>query len=87
MLHTFLRPGGRLVLLCLDQHSQSEVTARYGERHPGFAPRAVRALLRRAGLDVVSAEVACREAKKPHLQVILAIADKPAAPQTEIDRS
>src|SRR4051812_5450570 len=59
-----LRPGGRLVLLCLDQHSQSEVTARYGERHPGFAPRAVRALLRRAGLDVVSAEVACREAKK-----------------------
>jgi len=79
-----LRPGGRLVLLCLDQHGQSEVTARYGERHPGFPPRAVRALLRRAGLDVVSAEVACREAKKPHLQVILAIADKPSAPR---DRS
>ena len=75
-----LRPGGRLVLLCLDQHSQSEVTARYGERHPGFPPRAVRALLRRAGLDVVSAEVACREAKKPHLQVVLAIGDKPSAP-------
>jgi len=75
-----LRPGGRLVLLCLDQHGQSEVTARYGERHPGFSPRAVRSLLRRTGLDVQSAEVACREAKKPHLQVILAIADKPPAP-------
>jgi SAM-dependent methyltransferase len=73
-----LRPGGRLVLLCLDEHRQSDVTARYGERHPGFSPRAVRALLTRAGLGVVSAEVTSRELKKPHLQVVLAIADKPA---------
>lgn len=71
-----LRPGGRLVLLCLDEHRQSEVTARYGERHPGFSPRAVRGLLSRAGLSVVSSEIACREIKKPHLQVVLAIADK-----------
>jgi SAM-dependent methyltransferase len=71
-----LRPGGRLVLLCLDEHRQAEVTARYGERHPGFSPRAVRGLLTRAGLSVVSAEVAARELKKPHLQVVLAIADK-----------
>ena len=74
-----LRPGGRLVLLCLDKHRQMEVTARYGERHPGFAPAAVRGLLSRAGLTVVSAEVACREIRKPHLQVVLAIADKPGA--------
>jgi SAM-dependent methyltransferase len=72
-----LRPGGRLVLLCLDQHQQHEVTARFGERHPGFSPRAVRRLLSGAGLDVVSSDVACREARKPHLQVVLAIADKP----------
>jgi ArsR family transcriptional regulator len=71
-----LRPSGRLVVLCLDQHRQSEVTARYGERHPGFSPRAVRGLLSRAGLGVTACEVACREAKKPHLQVVLAIADK-----------
>jgi ArsR family transcriptional regulator len=72
-----LRPGGRLVLLCLDRHEQLEVTARYGERHPGFSPRAVRGLLRGAGLEVKAADVACREAKKPHLSVVLAIADKP----------
>ncbi len=66
------------MLLCLDEHRQSEVTARYGERHPGFSPRTVRGLLSRAGLDVVSAEVVCRELKKPHLQVVLAIADKPS---------
>jgi ArsR family transcriptional regulator len=72
-----LRPGGRLVLLCLDQHEQHEVSARHGERHPGFSPRAMRGLLSHAGLDVVKSDVACREAKKPHLRVVLAIADKP----------
>jgi ArsR family transcriptional regulator len=77
-----LRPGGRLVLLCLDEHRQAEVTARYGERHPGFSPRTVRGLLARAGLTVASAEVASRELKKPHLQVVLAVADKPGSPPT-----
>lgn len=72
-----LRPGGRLVLLCLDEHQQHEMTARYGERHPGFSPHAVRALLSRAGLDVIVSEVASREARKPHLQVVLASAHKP----------
>ncbi len=74
-----LRPGGRLVVLCLDEHRQSEVTARYGERHPGFSPRAVRGMLARAGLTVLSARIASREIKRPHLQVVLAIAEKPAA--------
>jgi SAM-dependent methyltransferase len=72
-----LRPGGRLVVLCLDEHRQREVTAPYGERHAGFSSRALRALLAGAGLDVVVSDVACRESKKPHLQVMLAIADKP----------
>lgn len=72
-----LRPGGRLVVLCLDRHEQQEVTARYGERHAGFTPRKLRGLLTSAGLSVVSAEVVCREAKKPHLQVVLSIAEKP----------
>lgn len=74
-----LRPGGKLVLLCLDRHQQHEITARYGERHPGFASEALRELLTGAGLDVKTAHVACRESKKPHLQVLLAVADKPRA--------
>lgn len=71
-----LRPGGKLVLLCLDEHKQQEVTARYGERHAGFSPSAVKALLCEGGLEVKAAHVACREARKPHLQVVLAIAAK-----------
>ena len=71
-----LRPGGRLVLLCLNEHQQHEVTARYGERHPGFSPQRARQLLENAGLSVRNSEIACREAKKPHLEVVLATADK-----------
>jgi ArsR family transcriptional regulator len=74
-----LRPGGRLVLLCLDRHEQHRVTARYGERHAGFSPRKLGGLIESAGLTVTSARVACREAKKPHLQVVLAVAEKPSA--------
>jgi ArsR family transcriptional regulator len=81
-----LRPGGKLVLLCLDRHQQHEITARYGERHPGFSSDTIRELLATAGLDVKTAHVACRESKKPHLQVLLAVADKPA-PGSSKDRS
>jgi ArsR family transcriptional regulator len=77
-----LRPGGRLVLLCLDEHRQHQITAPYGERHPGFPPAQVRELLAATGLTVRTSEIACREARKPHLQVILAIASKPSVPAT-----
>ncbi|MGK3982629.1 metalloregulator ArsR/SmtB family transcription factor [Sorangium sp. So ce136] len=72
-----LRPGGRVVILSLDAHQQREVTAPYGERHPGFSPSDIRAMLTSVRLDVVMSDVACRESKKPHFQVVLAIADKP----------
>jgi ArsR family transcriptional regulator len=74
-----LRPKGRIVVLTLAQHDERELTAPYGERHPGFSPRALRALLSSAGLEVITTEIASREAKKPHFKVVLAIADKPAA--------
>lgn len=73
-----LRPGGRLVLLCLDRHEQREITARYGELHPGFSPEDVRKLVSVAGLRVKTSHVASREAKKPHLEVVLAVAEKTA---------
>ena len=74
-----LRPAGRLVLLCLDRHEQREITARYGELHPGFSPAEVRAMVASAGLAVKVSQIASREAKKPHLQVVLAVAQKPRA--------
>lgn len=81
-----LRPRGRLVLLCLDRHDQLEVTARYGERHPGFSPRTLRGLLAEADLDVKVAGVTSREVKKPHLSVVLAVADKPVDAKSDRSR-
>jgi ArsR family transcriptional regulator len=72
-----LRPGGKLVLLCLDEHRQAEVTAPYGEIHHGFSKPTVESLLTQAGLSVLSADIACREAKKPRLDVMLGVARKP----------
>jgi len=72
-----LRPGGKLVLLCLDEHQQPEVTAPYGERHQGFSKATLQTLLSKAGLAVLSAEIACREIKKPRLEVMLAVASRP----------
>ncbi|HEV8548869.1 MAG TPA: metalloregulator ArsR/SmtB family transcription factor [Polyangiaceae bacterium] len=77
-----LRPGGRLVVLCLDRHEQREITARYGELYPGFSPGEVRELIAATGLVVKTAHVASREAKKPHLRVVLSVAEKPK-PRTE----
>lgn len=71
-----LRPGGRLVLLCLDKHEQREITARYGELHSGFSPDEISRLLTKAGLGVRTSRVVAREAKKPHLDVVLAVAAK-----------
>jgi SAM-dependent methyltransferase len=75
-----LRPGGRLVVLSLDAHAHHDVTAPYGERHAGFAPDALRAMLADAGLAPGACEVVCREAKKPHFQVVLALAERPLHP-------
>ncbi len=74
-----LRPGGRVVVLSLDAHDQRELTTPYGERHAGFTPRVLRNSLTRAGLTVTFSEVACREAKKPHFQVVLAVGQKARA--------
>src|SRR4029077_3624647 len=40
-----LRPGGRLVLLCLDEHRQGDVTGRYGRRPPRLSARPPRRVL------------------------------------------
>lgn len=79
-----LRGRGRLVVLALDAHDQSHITTQYGQRHAGFAPRALSRLLTRAGLSVTRAEIGCREAKRPYFQVVLAVAQKPKSGSSRI---
>lgn len=73
-----LRPSGRIIMMCLDEHEHQHVTRRFRERHPGFSPADVRKLLECSGLHVLQADVACREHRKPHWYVVLAVAEKPA---------
>lgn len=73
-----LRPSGRIILMCLDEHDHQHVTRRFRERHPGFSPADVRALLECSGLNVLQCDVALREHRKPHWYVVLAVAEKPA---------
>jgi len=72
-----LRPGGALVLVTLDAHDHADVTAAYGDVHPGFAPAALRRTLARAGLDVESCEITSRDARPPSFRVVTAFATKP----------
>lgn len=72
-----LRPRGRVILMCLDEHEHQNVTRRFRERHPGFSPSDVRKLLACSGLHVLQSDIACREHRKPHWYVVLAVAEKP----------
>lgn len=72
-----LRPEGKLVVLGLDRHEHRAVTAPYGERHQGFSPQKLRGFFTSAGLSTKVSTVACRETKKPHFRVVLAVAEKP----------
>ena len=72
-----LRPGGRVALITIDEHSHAELAAQYGHVQPGFRPATLRRLLQRAGLVVERCEVTSRERRAPHLNVVTAFAQKP----------
>jgi SAM-dependent methyltransferase len=72
-----LRPGGALVAVTLDAHDHADVTAAYGDVHPGFAPAGLRRMLVRAGLEVDACEITSRDARPPSFRVVTAMATKP----------
>jgi ArsR family transcriptional regulator len=74
-----LAPGGLLALTTLASHDALELASGYGHLHAGFEPRALRTMLERAGLHVVSAEITSREHRPPHFRVVTAFARKPTA--------
>jgi ArsR family transcriptional regulator len=72
-----LRPGGRLAVVTLAEHEHEAVTAAYGHVLRGFAPRTLRGLVARSGLEVELCEVTSRERRKPYFEVLSAFAHKP----------
>jgi ArsR family transcriptional regulator len=74
-----LRPKGEIVAVTLDAHEASDVTAGYGELHPGFSPAKLGKLLEKAGLEVERCEVTSRERRLPNFRVVTAFAKKVGA--------
>lgn len=73
-----LRSDGVLVVVTLDAHDHADVTAAYGDVHPGFAPASLRRMLVRAGLEVRSCEVTSRDVRPPSFRVVTSFAAKPS---------
>jgi ArsR family transcriptional regulator len=71
-----LAPGGVLLLVTLDAHEHTELTAAYGHIQPGFAPSALQAMLLEAGLHVRGCGVSSQERRSPRFRVVSAFADK-----------
>ena len=73
-----LRPGGTVAIVTIDEHAHGELGSQYGHVQPGFRPATLRRLLHKAGLVVERCEVTSRERREPHLNVVTALAHRPA---------
>jgi|GEM_PF-7326 len=72
-----LRPGGRVIIVTLDHHEHSTVTAAYDHVNDGFSPDTLRALLDERGFESTQCTVAARERRKPYFRVVTAFATRP----------
>lgn len=71
-----LRGEGTLSIITLGAHNHAAVTANYGDIHSGFAIAQLRRLLQKAAFSVDACDVACREKRPPHFEIIVAFAHK-----------
>jgi ubiquinone/menaquinone biosynthesis C-methylase UbiE/DNA-binding transcriptional ArsR family regulator len=72
-----VRPGGRIAILDLLRHQFEEARELYADVWLGFTELELRRYLKQAGFEATSFSVVHREAEAPHLQTVLAAAEKP----------
>jgi len=71
-----LRPGGRLVVLDLLQHTFEEARELYADRWLGFSEADLAGMLEKSGFTEVETLVAAKEDAAPHFQTLLGVAVK-----------
>ncbi|MGA1204914.1 MAG: metalloregulator ArsR/SmtB family transcription factor [Opitutales bacterium] len=72
-----LRPGGRIVVLDLNQHTFEKAHELYADRWLGFSLNRLYHWIRDCGFDEVSVDPVARESKEPNFETLLATGRKP----------
>jgi ubiquinone/menaquinone biosynthesis C-methylase UbiE/DNA-binding transcriptional ArsR family regulator len=70
--HRLLRPGGRILILDLQQHQFEKARELYGDRWLGFAQSDLHRWLEEAGFKQIEISVVAREEEPPHFETLLA---------------
>jgi len=74
--HRILRDNGRIIILDLKRHQFEEARELYADLWLGFTESELASMLDRAGFMNVETSVVFREEQPPHLETVLAVADK-----------
>ncbi|MGC9450919.1 MAG: ArsR/SmtB family transcription factor [Oceanipulchritudo sp.] len=73
-----LRPGGRLAVLDLKEHTFEKARELYADRWLGFSPNRLHHWIKACGFTDVSIETVSRESREPFFETLLATGLKPA---------
>lgn len=74
--YRILRPGGRLIILDLLQHSFTEARELYADRWLGFSESQIASMLLKSGFSEIETIIADKEEAPPKFQTLLAIGSR-----------